>query len=68
MAYLQKDNATMAAGLKAKLDAALAALSTAKAGTPFVVESHSANAKAAMDAINALDDALNEAASWIAAY
>ena len=67
MAYLQKYNATMAADLKPKLDAALAALSTAKAGTPFVVESHSANAKAAMDAINALDDKLNEAASWIAA-
>lgn len=67
MAYLQKYNATMAADLKAKLDTALAALSTAKAGTPFVVESHSANAKAAMDAINALDDKLNEAASWIAA-
>ena len=67
MAYLQKYNATMAADLKTKLDAALAALSTAKAGTPFVVESHSANAKAAMDAINALDDKLNEAASWIAA-
>ena len=67
MAYLQKYNATMAADLKTKLYAALAALSTAKAGTPFVVESHSANAKAAMDAINALDDKLNEAASWIAA-
>jgi len=67
MAYLQKYNATMAADLKTKLDVALAALSTAKAGTPFVVESHSANAKAAMDAINALDDKLNEAASWIAA-
>ena len=67
MAYLQKYNATMAADLKAKLDTALAALSTAKAGTPFVVESHSANAKAAMDAINALDDKLNEVASWIAA-
>ena len=67
MAYLQKYNATMAADLKAKLDAALSALATAKAGTPFVVESHSANAKAAMDAINALDDKLNEAASWIAA-
>jgi hypothetical protein len=67
MAYLQKYNATMAADLKAKLDAALTALSTAKAGTPFVVESHSANAKAAMDAINALDDKLNEVASWIAA-
>ena len=67
MAYLQKYNATMAADLKTKLDVALAALSTAKAGTPFVVESHSASAKAAMDAINALDDKLNEAASWIAA-
>ena len=67
MAYLQKYNATMAADLKAKLDAALSALATAKAGTPFVVESHSANAKAAMDAINALDDKLNEVASWIAA-
>ena len=67
MAYLQKYNATMAADLKAKLDAALLALNTAKAGTPFVVDSHSANAKAAMDAINALDEILNEAASWIAA-
>ena len=67
MAYLQKYNATMAADLKAKLDAALAALSTAKAGTPFVVDSHSTNAKAAMDAINALDDKINEVASWIAA-
>ena len=67
MAYLQKYNATMAADLKTKLDAALTALSTAKAGTPFVLDSHSTNAKAAMDAINALDDTLNEAASWIAA-
>ena len=67
MAYLEKYNPTMAADLKAKLDAALSALNTAKAGTPFVVESHSVNAKAAMDAINALDDKLNEAASWIAA-
>ena len=67
MSYLQKYNATRAADLKAKLDAALSALNTAKAGTPFVVDSHSANAKAAMDAINDLDDKLNEAASWIAA-
>ena len=42
-------------------------INTAKAGTPFVVDSHSVNAKAAMDAINALDETLNEAASWIAA-
>ena len=67
MAYLQKYNATMAADLKAKLDAALTALNTAKAGTPFVLDSHSINVKAAMDAINALDEVLNEAASWIAA-
>ena len=67
MAYLQKYNATMAADLKSKLDAALSALTTAKAGTPFVLDSHSANAKAAMDAINELDDAINAAASWIAA-
>ena len=67
MSYLQKHNPTMAADLKARLDAALSALNTAKAGTPFVVESHSASAKAAMDAINELDDALNTAASWIAA-
>ena len=67
MAYLQKYNATMAAELKTKLDAALSALATAKAGTPFVVDSHSANAKVAMDAINDLDEALNTAASWIAA-
>lgn len=67
MAYLQKYNATMAADLKAKLDAALSALATAKTGTPFVVDSHSASAKAAMDAINDLDKALNTAASWIAA-
>ena len=67
MAYLQKYNATMAADLKTKLDTALSALATAKGGTPFVVDSHSANAKAAMDAINELDEALNTAASWIAA-
>ena len=67
MTYLQKYNATMAADLKTKLEATLSALATAKAGTPFVVDSHSANAKAAMDAINDLDEALNTAASWIAA-
>ena len=66
MAYLEKYNATMAADLKAKLNATLQALNTAKAGTPFVVESHSANAKAAMDAIADLDKAINQASSWIA--
>lgn len=66
MAYLQKYNSTMAQELKSKLDTALSALEKAKAGTPFVIEPHSANAKAAMDAINELDDVLNKAASWIA--
>ena len=66
MAYLEKYNPTLAAELKAKLNAALSALETAKAGTPFVVNSHSSNAKAAMDAINALNDKINETASWIA--
>lgn len=67
MAYLEKYNATMAADLKSKLNAALSALNTAKSGTPFVLDSHSASAKAAMDAVNTLDDAINEAASWISA-
>ncbi len=66
MAYLQKYNSTMAQELKSKLDTALSALEKAKAGTPFVIEPHSANAKAAMDAIIELDDVLNKAASWIA--
>ena len=67
MAYLQKYNSGMANELSSKLNAALKALDTAKKGTPFVVEPHSNNAKAAMDAINALDETLNSAASWIAA-
>ena len=66
MSYLQKYNATMAAALQSRLNTALQALTTAKAGVPFVKDTHSPNAKAAMDAINALDDAVNEAATWIA--
>ena len=67
MAYLKKYNASLANSLQASLDAALSALTTAKAGTPFVVDSHSTNAKASMDAINALDEKINEVAVWIAA-
>lgn len=66
MAYLQKYNSNLANELSGKLNAALKALDTAKKGTPFVVEPHSINAKAAMDAINALDETLNGVASWIA--
>ncbi len=65
MLYLQKYNAAEAATLKGKLDAALNALATAKAGTPFVLEPQSANAKAAQDAINALSEELQNAAKWI---
>ena len=67
MAYLQKYNPDMAADLQEDLNKALQVLTTAKAGTPFVLDYHSANAKAAMDAINELDEELNEAAEWIAA-
>ena len=67
MAYLTKYNSTLAAKLSEKLSAALTALETAKAGTPFVVDSHSASAKASMDAIGELDEVINEAATWIAA-
>jgi UDP-N-acetylmuramoylalanine-D-glutamate ligase len=56
----------MAAALQSRLNTALQALTTAKAGVSFVKDTHSPNAKAAMDAINALDDAVNEAATWIA--
>lgn len=66
MAYLQKYNATLATALQSRLNTALEALTAAKAGTPFVQDTHSANAKAAMDAINALDETINEAATWIA--
>lgn len=67
MAYLQRYNNTLAGKLQTKLNAALSALETAKAGTPFVDDYHSTNAKNAMDAINELDDVINEASSWIAA-
>ena len=67
MAYLQRYNSDLANKLQTKLNDALSALETAKAGTPFVDDYHSANAKNAMDAINALDDVINEASSWIAA-
>ena len=67
MAYLTKYNSTLATKLSEKLLAALTALDAAKAGTPFVLDSHSATAKAAMDAIAELDEVINEAATWIAA-
>lgn len=67
MSYLQKYNATLAQGLQAHLNAAQDALDKAKKGTPFVIDPHSSNAKEAMDAINALDEVINEAATWIAA-
>ena len=66
MAYLKKYNATEAAALQAKLTAALDALKACQnSGKSFVEAPGAACVKAAMDAISALDDELNEAADWI---
>ena len=66
MAYLKKYNATKAAALQAKLTAALDALKACQnSGKSFVEAPGAACVKAAMDAISALDDELNEAADWI---
>ena len=66
MSYLQKYNASEAATLQAKLSAALAALQTCQnSGKSFVEAPGATCVKAAMDAIEDLDDVLNEAANWI---
>ena len=66
MAYLKKYNATEAAALQAKLTAALDALKACQnSGKSFVEAPGAACVKAAMDAVSALDDELNEAADWI---
>ncbi len=50
--------------LNAKLNAAINALETAKKGTPFIKNPASDNVKACIDAVHALDDALNAAGTW----
>ena len=68
MALVQKQNASLASSLQGKLDAALSALDACRKGTPFVdiINSGSRDAKvqAAIDAINELDDTLQQGATW----
>ena len=68
MALLKKDNAALASELQTKLDAALAALDACRKGTAFVDIINSGNRDAkvqtAIDAINDLDDTLQEGATW----
>lgn len=70
MAFAEKTNAALATELKARLETALSALTTCKNGKAFV-DIINGNEKpqyvqAAIDAINALDDKLQEAADWAA--
>lgn len=63
--YLNKYNPTMAADLKAKLQASLQALEECQNNGSFVDNPSASWVKDAMDAINSLDDELNKAAEWI---
>ena len=66
MSYLKKYNATEAATLQVKLSAALTALQACQnSGKSFVEAPGATYVKAAMDAIDELDDELNVAANWI---
>ena len=66
MAYLVKYNQKGALALQAKLQAALVALKACQNSGKAFVEAPGANyVKVAMDAIEALDDELNEQANWI---
>jgi len=68
IALVQQKDATLAADLKTKLDAALLALDVCRKGTAFVdiisSGSRDANVQKAIDAINDLDDSLQQGASW----
>ncbi len=66
MSLLTSENATLARSLSTKLEDALQSLSVCKQGAAFVDNPKSANVKAAMDAINDLNDELATAASWAA--
>lgn len=68
LSLVQKKDATLATKLNTRLDAALKALDNCRKGTAFVDIINSgvkdANVQAAIDAINDLDDALQEGATW----
>ena len=69
LAFVQKNNATLATELSSKLDAALKALDTCRKGTAFVDiinnGTRDASVTVAIDAINDLDDTLQDCASWV---
>ncbi len=68
LSLVQKKDTAMATKLNTRLDAALKALDTCRKGKAFVDIINSgvkdANVQAAIDAINDLDDALQEGATW----
>lgn len=68
LSLVQKKDAALATKLNTRLDAALKALDTCRKGTAFVDIINSgvkdANVQTAIDAINDLDDALQEGATW----
>ncbi len=66
MTYLEKHGYSDAADLKTKLNAALAALESCKnSGIAFVDDPGNAQVKTAIDAIQALDDQLQDAKAWV---
>lgn len=66
MAYLYQYNSEMAEDLQEELDEALAALQACiDSGTPFVKNPGSTLVGAAMEAVDDLDEELNEVSNWI---
>ena len=68
LSFVQKKDATLGSKLSTRLDAALKALDTCRKGKAFVdiinSGSRDASVQTTIDAINDLDDALAEAATW----
>ena len=61
---LKTYNTPLAGSMEAAISGALAALQNCQAGTAFVDDPRAAKVKAAMDAINHLDEQLAAAATW----
>ena len=64
MDLLKTYNSPLAGSMEAAISGALAALQNCQAGTAFVDDPRAAKVKAAMDAINHLDEQLAAAATW----
>ena len=67
MSLLKASNAKLAGSLEAALQAAQAALQACQQGTAFVDDPKSAKVKAAIDAINELDEQLAACTNWASA-